>query len=35
MDPRIHPAEDDPTKPGTVEFENDTTVNLQNPRANW
>ena len=27
----IHPAEDDPTKPGVVEFEDDTTVDLQNP----
>ena len=28
---RIHPAEDDPTKPGVVEFEDGTTVDLQNP----
>ncbi len=28
---RIHPAEDDPTQPGTVEFEDGTTVDLQNP----
>ena len=28
---RIHPAEDDPAKPGTVEFEDGTTVALQNP----
>jgi len=27
---RIHPAEDNPTKPGTVEFEDGTTVDLQN-----
>ncbi len=28
---RLHPVEDDPTKPGTVEFEDGTTVDLQNP----
>ena len=28
---RIRPAEDDPTKPGTVEFEDGSTVDLQNP----
>jgi len=30
---RIHPAEDDPTKPGKVEFEDKdgSTVDLQNP----
>ncbi len=28
---RIHPAEDDPTQPGTVEFADGTTVDLQNP----
>ena len=28
---RIHTAEDDPTQPGTVEFEDGTTVDLQNP----
>jgi hypothetical protein len=28
---RIHPAQDDPTRPGTVEFEDGTTVDLQNP----
>ena len=28
---RIHPTEGDPTKPGTVEFEDGTTVDLQNP----
>lgn len=28
---RIHPAQDDPTKPGQVEFEDGTTVDLQNP----
>lgn len=28
---RIHPAENDPTRPGKVEFENGTTVDLQNP----
>ncbi len=28
---RIHPAKDDPTKPGTVEFEDGSTVDLQNP----
>jgi adenine-specific DNA-methyltransferase len=28
---RIHPAADDPTRPGTVEFEDGTTVDLQNP----
>jgi len=29
---RIHPAEDDPTRPGTVEFEDGTTIDLQNPQ---
>jgi len=28
---RIRPAPDDPTKPGIVEFEDGTTVNLQDP----
>jgi len=28
---RIHPSEDDPTKPGVVEFEDGTKVDLQNP----
>jgi len=28
---RIHPAADDSTRPGTVEFEDGTTVDLQNP----
>jgi len=28
---RIYPAENDPTAPGTVEFEDGTTVDLQNP----
>jgi len=28
---RIHPAENDPTRPGKVEFEDGTTVDLQNP----
>jgi len=28
---RIHPAPDDPTQPGAVEFEDGTTVDLQNP----
>ncbi len=28
---RIHPAPDDPIRPGTVEFEDGTTVDLQNP----
>ncbi|EDP74828.1 site-specific DNA-methyltransferase [Hydrogenivirga sp. 128-5-R1-1] len=28
---RIRPAEDDPTKPGTVEFEDGPAVDLQNP----
>jgi len=27
----IHPAPGNPTKPGTVEFEDGTTVDLQNP----
>jgi adenine-specific DNA-methyltransferase len=29
---RIHPAADDPSRPGTVEFEDGTTVDLQNPQ---
>jgi len=28
---RIHPSKSDPTKPGTVEFEDGTTVDLVNP----
>jgi adenine-specific DNA-methyltransferase len=28
---RIHPAADDPSRPGTVEFKDGTTVDLQNP----
>ena len=28
---RILPAENDPTRPGKVEFEDGTTVDLQNP----
>ncbi|KGQ22363.2 DNA methylase [Thermus filiformis] len=28
---RIHPAQDDPTRPGRVEFEDGTAVDLQNP----
>ncbi len=28
---RVHPAPDDPTRPGTVEFEDGGTVDLQNP----
>jgi adenine-specific DNA-methyltransferase len=28
---RIHPAADDPTRPGAVEFEDGTVVNAQDP----
>ncbi len=32
---RIRPAADDPTRPGTVEFEDGTTVDLRDPPWEW
>jgi 16S rRNA G966 N2-methylase RsmD len=32
---RIHPAQDDPSRPGVVEFGDGTKLNLQNPPWEW